>query len=98
MSDSLLRFQKWYSAQCNGLWEHGDGIVIETLDNPGWIVKIDLKGTRWEKTLWKDIQFDNGSDDWVSCSKKGARFEGCGDPSKLEYILDHFLDQIATTK
>lgn len=98
MSDTLLRFQKWYSNQCNGLWEHADGIVIETLDNPGWAVKIDLKGTRWEEAVWIGVKFDRGSNDWVMCSKKDAKFEGNGDPLKLEYILDHFLNQVAMAK
>ncbi|GHB54781.1 hypothetical protein GCM10010331_48120 [Streptomyces xanthochromogenes] len=32
----LDRLQSWYSAQCNGDWEHEWGIKIDTLDNPGW--------------------------------------------------------------
>jgi hypothetical protein len=36
----------WYLAQCDGDWEHSNGISIETLDNPGWSVKIDLSDTR----------------------------------------------------
>ncbi|UCH44768.1 MAG: hypothetical protein JSV11_10785 [Nitrospiraceae bacterium] len=38
------RLNRWYINQCNGDWEHQYGIVIETLDNPGWRVKIDLTG------------------------------------------------------
>jgi|GEM_PF-3181522 len=30
----------WYQNQCDGDWEHKYGVSIETLDNPGWIVKI----------------------------------------------------------
>ena len=37
--------QKWYAANCHGGWEHYFGVVIETLDNPGWLVKIDLEET-----------------------------------------------------
>ena len=34
--------ENWYSSQCDGSWEHFYGIKIETLDNPGWAVEIDL--------------------------------------------------------
>ena len=69
---------------------------METLDNPGWAVRVDLKGTRWEKAVWQEMKFDRGSNDWVFCSKKHSQFEGHGDPGKLEYILNYFLDQIET--
>ena len=45
VDESLVRLQLWYSRQCDGDWEHGLGIRIESLDNPGWSVRIDLKGT-----------------------------------------------------
>jgi hypothetical protein len=31
--------EQWYFRQCNGDWEHTHGIIIETLDNPGWAVQ-----------------------------------------------------------
>ena len=34
--------QAWYVSQCDGDWEHQNGISISTLDNPGWEVPIDL--------------------------------------------------------
>ena len=37
--------QDWYLKQCDGGWEHEYGIKIETLDNPGWKVIIDLAYT-----------------------------------------------------
>jgi hypothetical protein len=36
---------QWYSTHCDGDWEHDCGVEIGTLDNPGWTLKIDLKGT-----------------------------------------------------
>ena len=45
--DILQDLAKWYTAQCNGEWEHSCGLKIDTLDNPGWIVTIDLKGNLW---------------------------------------------------
>ena len=40
--------ERWYQAQCDGDWEHHSGVTIETLDNPGWLVKIDLRGVEPE--------------------------------------------------
>lgn len=34
--------QNWYSSNCDGDWEHDYGITIETIDNPGWNIKIDV--------------------------------------------------------
>lgn len=42
---STTRLAKWHRAQCNGDWEHMYGVTIETTDNPGWWVKIELDGT-----------------------------------------------------
>ena len=33
---SLSALENWYAGQCNGVWEHGCGVRIDTLDNPGW--------------------------------------------------------------
>ena len=44
----IARLSDWYQSQCNGTWEHELGIVIDTIDNPGWLVKIDLRGTASE--------------------------------------------------
>jgi hypothetical protein len=96
MSDSelLTRLSKWYHAQCNGEWEHGAGISIDTLDNPGWIVKINLRETNSEFKAFSEIIANNGDSDWLRCSVKDRKFVGAGDPSKLALILDHFLKYV----
>jgi hypothetical protein len=43
--DPLSLLQNWYSTQCDGDWEHQYGVSLDTLDNPGWRLKIDLCGT-----------------------------------------------------
>jgi hypothetical protein len=90
----LTRLSKWYQSQCNGDWEHQWGVAIDTLDNPGWIVKIDLRETASERKVFSEIQINNGDNDWVRCSVKDAKFTGAGDPSKLAMILDHFLTHV----
>ncbi|MDQ7778906.1 MAG: Imm53 family immunity protein, partial [Planctomycetota bacterium] len=46
--NALIELQKWFAGHCNGDWEHGAGITITTLDNPGWGVDISLEGTELE--------------------------------------------------
>ena len=43
MNSLLNRIQDWYKINCDGDWEHSYGYKIETLDNHGWSVIIDLK-------------------------------------------------------
>jgi len=40
--DELRELQDWYLSQCDGDWEHQNGINIVSLDNPGWTVDIAL--------------------------------------------------------
>src|SRR5260221_4160816 len=37
---ALSDLENWYRSQCNGEWEHGEGITIGTLDNPGWSIQV----------------------------------------------------------
>lgn len=45
----LQWIQEWYKSNCDGYWEHMYGVKIDTLDNPGWIVHIDLIDTPLEQ-------------------------------------------------
>src|ERR1051325_5953890 len=94
MINPLSDIEAWFRTQCNGEWEHTHGISIETLDNPGGGVKIDLKGTPWENNTFEEVNVDRTQDDWLHCKKDGAIFQGHGDPCKLELILSHFLRHV----
>src|SRR6266446_2516963 len=96
MIDTLTKVQNWYLSQCNGEWEHAYGVAIDTLDNPGWAVKIDLKNTRWEQVSFEELKFYRGPSDWVRCIKEDGQFKGHGDPRKLQLILNHFLSQVGS--
>jgi hypothetical protein len=54
--DIFKEIQNWYTSQCDGDWEHGSGIKIDTLDNPGWTVKINLEDTDIENKPLKNIE------------------------------------------
>jgi len=48
--------QQWYLQQCDGDWEHGYGLHIGTLDNPGWTVDVNLAGTRYSELQGPEIK------------------------------------------
>ncbi|KAA9333580.1 immunity 53 family protein [Adhaeribacter soli] len=94
MADKLLdRIQDWYRNNCNGDWEHGFGIKIETVDNPGWSVEIELEDTALENAQLRK-QYDNGAEDWLFIEIKQKKFLGAGDPNKLNEIFRIFLDEV----
>jgi hypothetical protein len=89
----LTRLQSWYITNCDDVWEHQLGVSIATLDNPGWIVKINLLDTCLQELRYEK-QFDNGTFDWLFIKVTEKVFEATGDPSKLTIILKTFLDEI----
>jgi hypothetical protein len=87
---AIERIQQWYAAQCNGEWEHDHGISIDTIDNPGWCVQIDLVGTSLESVSIVPYSHDSGERDWIFCEIRDGKFTANGDPSKLYSILEYF--------
>lgn len=93
MSNELIFWlQEWYKKNCNGMWEQTYGINIETLDNPGWSVTVDLASTELEFKFFEVVDQDNGEKDWLFCEVKDKRFVGNGDPNKLKNILEIFQE------
>jgi hypothetical protein len=88
----LERLQAWYEAQCNGDWEHQHGVRIETLDNPGWSVKIDLADTELQGRVFVEVQDLVPESEWIACKVEKERFLGHGGPRMLARIVSTFLD------
>ena len=84
--------QDWYQQACDGTWEHSHGITIDTPDNPGWHVQIDLAQTPYANTAAREISFENNDTDWLRCSLHGEQFNGYGDPEQLEKIIEVYRE------
>jgi Immunity protein 53 len=98
MTENIFEWlQNWYLDECNGEWEHTYGVKIETLDNPGWHVKINLQETFYENLIY-ELELDNNEHDWFSISIKDGEFTGFGDPSKLQCLLNKFKEIICSNK
>jgi hypothetical protein len=91
VNDVLERLQIWYAQQCNGEWEHSWGVSIETLDNPGWLVKINLRATNLENKTLEKITRERSERNWITCWTKDSTFQGAGGPQNLVEILETFL-------
>ena len=93
---TLQELSRWYGAQCNGDWEHSFGVHIGTLDNLGWVVKINVYDTRLEEWPFVPVSRgdpgdENDADTWIDCKVENHVFVGMGGPSQLEPILETFL-------
>lgn len=90
--NSLTELQNWYASNCDEEWEHYYGVQIETLDNPGWSIKVDLVGTNLEDHSFSEINCETSEEDWYFCRVTANQFEGVGDPGKLELLINTFLN------
>lgn len=91
-TELLQDLQAWYAAQTNGDWEHEYGIRIESLDNPGWFVMIELSGTFLARKPFEHVERKSSETDWIDCDVVAEAFTGAGGPHNLAELLQVFLD------
>jgi len=89
-SDPLDALQEWYAAQCDGDWEHQFGVTVDTLDNPGWTLRVDLTGTPLEALEQPRIDVERTENDWIECWTEQGTFNGAGGPRNLTELLRAF--------
>lgn len=96
MSDSLANLIGWYTVQCDGVWEHSHGIRIHSLDNPGFIVKVDVGDTRLENTYYQSVDWESSTDlgnEWIACYKTDEKiWIGACSPKQLERVIGLFVE------
>ncbi|MCP3917913.1 MAG: hypothetical protein GY711_20390 [bacterium] len=89
MTGLLVDLESWFASHCDGDWEHGWGVRINTLDTPGWSVDIDLAGTALSRQALSRIQEEREEHDWIHCwvdgeplmSESAMRLQSIGVPS-----------------
>lgn len=96
--NNITWLEAWYQNNCDGYWEHSYGIKIETLDNPGWHVKIDLSETDYVNLKPEELRQNTGDNDWIICLIENGVFNGYGDCKKLEVIIQTFRKWIENKK
>ena len=94
--DNLEWLEDWDQSQCNGVWEHKRGVNLESLEAPGWRLTIHLIGTSATNVRPQRLNLDTPCGEWINCSISGDRFQGSGDPRKLEQIIGVFRQWVDT--
>jgi hypothetical protein len=97
--DGLDWLNKWYVSQCNGNWEHTYGVRIDTLDNPGWSLSVDLTETSLAGRSFDRVIHGEPSDDLAEWQRTGSWwlatvtdgiFEAVCGPLDLPVVIDLF--------
>jgi hypothetical protein len=92
-TNAMRRLQEWFYAQCDGDWEHGEAITLETLDNPGWTLEVALADTALENKPFAELKCDYESEtEWLTCFLRDGKFMGRCGPLKLEEMIEVFLN------
>lgn len=95
--DIILWLQRWYEENCTDEWQHFYGIKIETLDNPGWLVEIDIAETNLENKPFNTIEYNLESEkDWIHCEIKNNVFKGACSLNNLIEIINIFKEWVET--
>ncbi len=92
MDTDFSLLEKWYRQQCNGDWEHAWGIKIETLDNPGWKIAINLNETRAEHRILQRVRIQRLEDDWILYWVEEKAFHAACGPLNLSETIRIFVD------
>jgi hypothetical protein len=89
--ESLSLLERWYSAQCDGDWEHQYGVHIGTLDNPGWTLRIDLCGTDAEGRTLDRVKIERTENDWIYYWVEKNQFQARMGPQNLTEGIEAFV-------
>jgi hypothetical protein len=85
--DIITWLENWYASNCDGDWEHIYGITIETLDNPGWLLKLNVLETIHEDTIFNDVIIERTDTDWIHCRKRDGNIDcACGSRNLNEML------------
>ncbi len=87
--NNLAWLQSWYADQCDGKWEHGWGVRIGTLDNPGWELEINLAETRLADVAFSPLERED-EEDWFVCKVDENVFKAYGGAKNLNDMIDVF--------
>jgi hypothetical protein len=91
MGDGLGALQAWFVAHCDGNWEQEYGVTIQTVEEPGWELRVDLVGTRLEGIALPRQSVARAAEDWCEMWCDGYTFYAVGGPHDLDELLGSFV-------
>ena len=93
-SSTFDRLQNWYASECNEDWDHSYGITIETLDNPGWLLSIDLADTSLEYASLARTRSTISDSNWTVVEITEGKFMGTGGATNLAQLIKLFFELV----
>lgn len=87
---------EWYRSRCDDSWEHQYGVRLETLDNPGWLLRVDLIHTDLQGSTMTEVREGIAPQDhpvsprWIHCSVSDNQFRGACDPTQVARLFEIF--------
>ncbi len=91
MSGTLSELGRWLVAQ-GPAYQAAEGRVhIDTLDNPGWSIKVELDGSDLAGRLLPMVEFNRTETDWCHCFTRDGKFMAFGGPGNLSEIIGRFI-------
>ena len=70
--------------------EGGVRLGICTLDNPGYMITLNLEGTNLENTPYPGIPYSENNGCWIRCTREGNHFVGYSSPEGLIKCIAEF--------
>jgi hypothetical protein len=91
MNGTLQWLMKWCQYTAFNAPEHLSEFYIDTLDNSGWAVRINLANTPMKSVPFEKIEVDNGDNDWFVCKIMDSKFTTGGPVYKICFVEQAIL-------
>ena len=88
----------WFAHRCDGVWEQSRGVTIQTLDNPGWMLEVNVGAEVPDQLVFISGTPPGPSNgniaegEWTDCRIRGGKFVGASDAAGLRRLLEGFLE------
>jgi hypothetical protein len=93
-NENIKWLQKWFYHNSK------EKLLIETIDNPGWSLKLILENSIYKNKLFYDIRIDRTDDNWCHCikNKKENIYFIVGGSFNLNEVISFFKNNLKEEK
>lgn len=88
--DNLVWLDQFFAGLCDGEWESEYGLTIESVNNPGWMVRVDLDGTGLNPATFRAVTEQRDERNWVECKVQDGVWLGGGGLGNLDELVGIF--------
>ncbi len=98
MDENIKWLLKWLETQYKGSWQGQRMVDMGTLDNPGWILKINIDQTTLQNQPFLKLKIDRTEHNWIACFVRDGGFMGAGGLYNLPEIIQIFRNWVTEGK